>query len=405
MTPPPHAAPPRTRPRVAFVAPRLAADGAVGGAETLLFNLAQRARAAGCEVDFLTTCARDHFTWANDLPPGETRHEGVRVIRFPVNTDRDTKTFLRVQAAISAGETVSDADEDLWLANSVNSRALEEHLRAAGAVYDRVVAGPYLFGLTAAVAALAPERTLLVPCLHDEPFARVRRIARLFREVRGCIFNTEPERELAVHLFGGALAAPGRPAAVVGYAIAPFPCDPAACAGRLGLTAPYILYCGRREPLKGTPLLVDYWAAFRRITRRDVKLVLTGSGPVEAPDALRPHLLDLGFVGEREKHDAMAGAAAFCHPSVNESLGIVLLESWLAGRPVLVHDRSVVLREQTQRAHGGLWFRDYPEFQECLSLLLDQPQLAAELGRRGGDFTRREYSLEAVQARLMDALR
>ena len=405
MTSPPNAAPRQTPTRVAFVAPRLAVDGAVGGAETLLFNLAQRARAAGCEVTFLTTCARDHHTWANALPPGETRHEGVRVIRFPVNEDRDTETFLRVQAAVSAGETVSDADEALWLANSVNSRALEAHLRAAGAAYDRVVTGPYLFGLAAAVAALAPERTLLVPCLHDEPFARVRRIARLFREVRGCIFNTEPERALAVRLFGDSLVAPGRPAAVVGYALSPFPCDPAACAARLGLTAPYILYCGRREPLKGTPLLVDYWAAFRRLTGRDVKLVLTGSGAVEAPEGLRGHLIELGFVGEREKHDAMAGAVAFCHPSVNESLGIVLLESWLAGRPALVHERSVVLREQTRRARGGLWFRDYPEFQEGLTLLLDHPELAAALGASGRDFTRREYSPEAVQERLLAALR
>ena len=391
-------------PRLAFVAPRLAVDGAVGGAETLLFNLAQQARAAGCDVTFLTTCARDHHTWANVLPAGETRYDGVRVIRFPVNGDRDIEAFLRVQEAISAGEPVSDADEDLWLANSVNSRALEQHLREAGGAYDRIVTGPYLFGLTVAAAAVAPARTLLVPCLHDEPFARVRRIARLFREVRGCIFNTEPERALAVRLFGEALTAPGRPAGIVGFALPPFDCDPAGAA-RLGLTAPYILYCGRREPLKGTPLLVDYWAAFRRITKRDVKLVLTGSGAVEAPEGLRRHLIDCGFVGEREKHDIMAGAAAFCHPSVNESLGIVLLESWLAGRPVLVHDRGVVLREQTRRARGGLWFRDYPEFQESLNLLLDHPELAAALGAGGRDFTRREYSPEAVQARLLAALR
>jgi len=400
----PHDPARRQLPRIAFVAPRLAVDGAVGGAETLLFNLAQLARDAGCDVTFLTTCARDHHTWENLLPPGETRHEGVRVIRFPVNTDRDIETFLRIQEAICTGTAVSDADEELWLANSVNSRALEEHLRTNTAAYDRIVTGPYLFGLTVAAAAVAPERTLLVPCLHDEPFARVRRIARLFREVRGCIFNTEPERELAVRLFGAELTAPGRSAEIVGFALEPFNCDPAGAA-RLGVTAPYILYCGRRELLKGTPLLVDYWAAFRRITGRDIKLVLTGSGTVDVPNGLNAHLIDLGFVSEQAKHDLMAGAVAFCHASVNESLGIVLLESWLAGRPVLVHDRGVVLREQTRRARGGLWFRDYPEFQECLNLLLDQPELAAALGAGGREFTLREYAPAAVQARLLEALR
>ncbi len=390
--------------RVAFVAPRLAAGGAVGGAETLLLNLAQLARAAGCTVTLLTTCAKNHFTWANEVPPGERLHEGLRVIHFPVNADRDVDAFLRVQEPISAGQPVSDADEALWIENNVNSRALEAHLREQGGSYDCVVAGPYLFGLTLAAAALAPERTLLVPCLHDEPFARVRRIARMFREVRGCLFNTVPERDLAVRLYGAEIAAPGRPAPVVGYALEDFASDPAACARRLGLAAPYILYCGRRETLKGTPLLVDYWATFRRLTGRDVKLVLTGSGPVDVPEGMAPHLIDLGFVSEQEKHDAMAGAVAFCHPSVNESLGIVLLESWLAGRPSLVHDRGVVLRDQTRRAQAGLWFRDYPEFQECLARLLDEPALADRLGASGRAFTLREYAPAAVQARLMAAL-
>ncbi|NLF23653.1 MAG: glycosyltransferase family 4 protein [Lentisphaerae bacterium] len=405
MSTAPHATPRPNRPlRIAVVAPRLAAGGAVGGAETLLLNLAQLARGAGCEVTLLTTCARNHFTWANELPAGTIEHEGLRVMRFPVNEDRDIEAFLRVQEPISAGRAVSDADEELWIANNVNSRALEAYLREHADAFDWILAGPYLFGLTLAVAEIAPERVLLVPCLHDEPFARVRRIARVFQTVRGFIFNTEPERDLAVRLFGWGITAPGRPGPVVGFALPDFASDPAACARQQGLTAPYILYCGRREGLKGTPLLIDYWATFRRLTGRDVKLVLTGSGAVDVPAGMGPHLIDLGFVGEQDKHDAMAGAVAFCHPSVNESLGIVLLESWLAGRPSLVHDRGVVLRDQTRRARAGLWFRDYPEFQECLNLLLDDAPLAARLGASGRAFTLREYSPSAVQTRLMGAL-
>ncbi len=390
--------------RVAFVAPRLAAGGAVGGAETLLLNLAQLARSGGCEVTLLTTCASNHFTWVNEHPAGEFVHEGLRVIRFSVNGDRDIEAFLRVQRPISAGEQVSDHDEDLWIDNNVNSRALEEYLTANRHKFDRIVAGPYLFGLTLAVARLAPEKMLLVPCLHDEPFARVRRIARMFRSVAGFIFNTLPERELALRLYGPELVAAGRPAPVVGFALDDFTSDATATIRKLGFTAPYILYCGRREELKGTPLLIDYWATYRRLTGHDIKLVLTGSGSFETPEGMGPHLFDLGFVSEQEKHDAMAGAVAFCHPSVNESLGIVLLESWLAGRPVLVHDRGVVLQDQTERAQGGLWFRDYPDFQECLTLLLEQPALAARLGAAGRTFALQEYSPAAVQARLLAAL-
>lgn len=394
--------------RIAFVAPRLAADGAVGGAETLLLNLAQLARDAGRDVTLLTTCARDHVTWANTCPAGEIRHAGLRVIRFPVNEDRDIAAFLRVQEAISAGWAVSDAEEDLWLRESVNSRALEAHLGAAGAAYDRIVAGPYLFGLTEAVSRIAPDRTLLVPCLHDEPFARVRRMTALFGRVRGCLFNTIPERLLAERLFGPHLAhtTADRPpvAAVVGFALPDLPAPPDLNLLPPTVVRPYIAYCGRREPLKGTPLLVDYWAAFRRLTRQDLKLVLTGSGPIDVPEGLSADLIDLGYVDEAVKRAVMAGAVAFCHPSVNESLSIVLLEAWLTRTPALVHAAGVVLRHQCRAAQGGLWFRDYAEFAECLTLLLERPDLARTLGDNGRAFVRREYDPAAVQRRLLAAL-
>ena len=390
--------------RVAFIAPRLAGNGAVGGAETLLFNLAKRAVEGGHDVTFLTTCAKNHFTWANEEPAGELVHDGVKVIRFPVNADRDIDAFLRVQGAIDEGMEVSDEDEDLWVRNSVNSDEMMDHI--AKTPYERLVVGPYLFGLTLTIADMAPERTILVPCLHDEVFARVRRVAKAFHAVHGFCFNTEPERELAVRLYGDGIVAKGRPSRVVGFALPDFPAD--AKAGRATAKvgdAPYILYCGRREPLKGTPLLVDYWEAFRKSNPTiDLKLVLTGSGDVPVPRGCEKSIIDLGFVSEQEKHDLMAGALAFCHASLNESLGIVLLESWLARRPVLVHASGVVLREQTKRANGGLWFRTFLEFQECVRILLAQPEIARELGESGRRFTLSEYSTETVRTRLLQTL-
>ena len=56
--------------RIAFVCPRYAPTGTVGGAETLLRRLAEAALGAGRKVDFLTTCAEDHFTWENARAPG-----------------------------------------------------------------------------------------------------------------------------------------------------------------------------------------------------------------------------------------------------------------------------------------------------------------------------------------------
>jgi glycosyltransferase involved in cell wall biosynthesis len=100
----------------------------------------------------------------------------------------------------------------------------------------------------------------------------------------------------------------------------------------------------------------------------------------------------------------MAGAVAFVHPSVNESFGIVLLEAWLAGTPGLVHARSAVLRWQCAQSNGGLWFRHYPDFEEALLRLLDDPPLRHALGAAGRAYVRRTYAWPAVEQRLFAAL-
>ena len=384
--------------KVAVVVPRFSEAGTVGGAETLLKRLAELLAGTGREVHVLTTCATDHFTWNNVLPAGERTVGPLHAHFFPVDADRDVDAFLRVQQAIGQGKPLAIEDERLWIRNSVNSRALLDHLRGGG--YDRVLAGPYLFGLPFFAAQVHPEKTLLVPCLHDEPFAALRIMRELFDAVAGIAFNSEPERDLARRLFGPA----ADKGAVIGMDIAPFEADPNAFAARRGLSAPYVLYSGRREGGKNTPLLCEYLHAFRARTGRDVRLVFTGSGPIEAPPELASAILDAGFVSEREKREAMAGAAAFIHPSVNESFGIVLLEAWMARTPALVHARGEVLRWQCRRGGGGLWFRHYPDFERELALLLDQPDLRRRLGEAGRAYVLREYSREALVARLLRAL-
>ena len=68
--------------KIAFVSPRLHEPGTVGGAETLLWSLALDAVALGHEVELLCTCAKDHRTWANELPPGAFARDGLTPSRL-----------------------------------------------------------------------------------------------------------------------------------------------------------------------------------------------------------------------------------------------------------------------------------------------------------------------------------
>lgn len=390
-----------------FVCPRFAEGPTVGGAETLLKALAGRAQALGFKVTFLTTCARDHFSWRNELPPGERQIEGLNVHFFPVDETRDITAFLRIQEVISRKGNYTRADETVWLANSVNSSALCADLRRRAPDCDWIIIGPYLFGLTYFAAQVRPEKTLLVPCLHDEGFAHVKALADMFRNTAGILFNSEPEKELGKRLYGLAV----EKCAVVGMGMNPFETSSAAFAAKYNLPAPYIIYSGRREAGKGLPLLLDYFGLFRqrrKIDRAprgvDLKIVFTGSGPIDAPAGLEPHILDLGFVSEQDKQAAMAGAVAFCHPSVNESFGIVLLESWLAGTPALVHAACAVNQYHCQKSNGGLWFRTYPEFEAALQRLLENRALRDQMGRAGREYVLREYAWKNIENKFVSAL-
>ena len=72
---------------IAAVLPRYGADLG-GGAEalvrSLLLKLAER-EGAQARIEVWTTCARDHRTWANELPAGRTMEDGISVYRFPVD--------------------------------------------------------------------------------------------------------------------------------------------------------------------------------------------------------------------------------------------------------------------------------------------------------------------------------
>src|SRR5207247_8734765 len=108
----------------------------------------------------------------------------------------------------------------------------------------------------------------------------------------------------------------------------------------------------------------------------DATLVLIGDAEMRVPkDAGIRHL---GRLSDQDKWDALAGCAAFVMPSLLESLSLVILEAWAAGRPVIVSARSPVLAGMSRRARAGLAYRSLADFAEICQILVD----ARSLGHR-----------------------
>lgn len=385
--------------RVAFVVPRYGPD-VVGGAETLCRLVAENLAAHGAGVEVLTTCAVDHFTWANHHPEGTRVEGGVPVRRFPVSTSRDADLFWRLHTAIALGRGVSYAEQLEWMSNSAWSDGLQ---RAVDAARDRWIVGvPYLFGTAFWAAAAHPGRTALIPCAHDEPHAHLPVVRGALTGVAGCMANSDGEGELIARL------APEADVRVVGVGYEPEepPEDErvAAFCRRHGVAPGYLLYAGRREAAKGLPLLFEDYARYREGRPGAPPLALMGSGELPIPDEIAGHVVELGFVPGPERSLAYAGASVLLHPSTMESFGMVLLEAWLAGTPALVNGGSPVLVSHCRRSGGGLWFDDATEFEGALDLMLDDPGLRDGMARAGAGYALGTYSWAEVRRRFHDAL-
>lgn len=379
-----------------MVTPRFGPD-VVGGAEALARALALRATGPDIAVEVATTCALDHQTWENVLPEGAAPDADVLVRRFPVSAG-DSRRHSRLAVRLMRGGRLSYAEELELLATSVWSRRLHRFVLEHADEYDLVVCTPYLFGVPFWAAQAAPARTVLIPCLHDEPQAHLRVVRSLIGRVRGCLFNSPGEQRLAERIYG-----PQR-GGVVGMGFDP-PAGPAAegFARRHGLGR-YVLYAGRIEEAKRVDVLSAHMARYRRERRSDVALALIGRGPwrPRAGDADAVHVI--GFVDEEEKRSAYAGAVALANPSELESLSIVLLEAWLEGTPALVAGTSDVLREHVARSGGGLTFDDYAGFAASLDTLLGDPAAARAMGAAGRAYVEAEYSWSAVGARFRETV-
>lgn len=393
--------------KLAFVLPRFG-EKLGGGAEALAAALAQAVKGDGHAVEVWCTCASDHRTWENKFPPGTTIEQGLVVRRFPVGS-RNLERYIPLQMRVAEGLLLSVEEQLDWFSESVNSTALYGHIREQGPKFDWMFFVPYLFGVTFFGSLIYPEKSILIPCLHDESYAHLEVIASMFRSVRGCLFNAEAEHKLAERLYGRIAGN------VVGMGFSDPPEEQneskAPPKPYFSEKFPYLLYLGRKEMGKNLPLLIDYFisAKDRRILPPELRLIVAGSGSFD--DAHRPlaknraDICDLNFVSEEEKESLLFHSLALCQPSVNESFSIVLMEAWRACAPVLVHAFGAVTREHVIAGNGGLYFADCDEFAFVVKVLLEEPGLRERLAKNGQLYVKNTYNWQAVLDRFYAALR
>ena len=384
--------------RLGLVPPRYG-PSVIGGAEVVLAELGRGLAARGWEVEVLTTCARSHYTWENAYLPGPSRDGAVTVHRFPTVHDGDKAARDLIERRIQLGLPVGLGQQRVWANNNFRVPELFHHLLRHEAGYRAVVLSPYLFWTTLACSAVAPARTVVMPCLHDEHYAYLEVFRPLLAESGLLWFLSEPEHDLGHRL--GPLANHR----VTGAGVRdPGSYDPEGWRRRHGIDRPFVLFAGRREKGKGWEELLRAFTVAVVDFGVDLDLVTMGVGPVEPPPAVASRVVDLGFVPADEVPSVFAAAAAYVQPSPNESFSRTVMEAWLAGSGVIASAASEVVAWHCRRSGAGILYSHADELVQALVLVGAEPGALRRLAPAGREYVRREYSWPAVLDRMEAAL-
>ena len=230
------------------------------------------------------------------LPCRHNKINGVLVRRFPV-TGWDQRRRAELEFHLNMLGALPMTDQLVWLETGAHSNPLYQHIVEHANEFDALIVLPYAMPLSHYAAWSALERTVLIPCLHDEAYAYLQVTRLVMESVRGVMFNSLEERDLAVKTLG---MQPQRYAVWgEGVRLAPVG-DP------IAHNAPRdLLYVGRLEQGKNVQLLCEYIQRYFD-AGGEIRLVVLGDGPLKPP--LHPAFDYRGFVSEKEKATACASA-------------------------------------------------------------------------------------------------
>jgi glycosyltransferase involved in cell wall biosynthesis len=379
----------------------------VGGSESLAWQYATLLREA-YEVDVLTTTALDISDWANALPAGPEKRDGIKVVRFPVTMGRSpywSQLHQRLSGAFNPFGPGRRRDpdnpfqlhwsmalqEDFIRHQGPYSHPMMQFLKEQWRDYRSIIFVTYLYPTSYfGLLELPPGFALFVPTLHDELPAYLSAYKHSARRAGGLIWLTAAEQRVGQRLWGDL---PGR---IVSMEI------DTALRDRAWVPAPYLLYCGRVDPNKGCRELFEYFITFKRAHPSKLRLIIAGKDDMAIP--AHEDIEFRGFISEEEKFRLMAGATLFVTPSPNESFSIVTLEAMAQRTPVLANGASEVLVDHIRDSGAGRVYVDYPSFGRALSELLFNERTLMEMGTVGREYVLSRYQPEGIRHSLVAAV-
>ncbi len=378
---------------------------AIGGSEQYITDLSESLVRRGHTVDVFTSQARDYHTWHNELSAHEVIN-GVSVHRFP-SLSRGPRTWRILATGLRNYRQFRSPlfEPHIFFGNGPLSWPLFRAIWQQARNYDLLHINQlhYAHAWTAYMAArLRGLPTVITPHLHVEQ-PETYDVGYMWRILRGseAIFAVTAAESafLQQHLPQQLVVQGGN-----GLNLAAFPPrERGASRTQLGLPADafVLLFLGRKTEYKGLRSVVE---TFVRLRPSYPNLYLLAAGPeteysqalwreVGPVEGLSVH----GAVDDETRLAALAACDALALPSTGEAFGIVYLEAWLYGKPVIGANIQSVASLIHDGVDGFVVDPMQPsQLLRAVLTLMEDPTRARQMGKQGRAKVLQRYTTERI---------
>ncbi len=386
----------------------------------------------GVEVEVLTTRAKKlrherqfSLRWPDELPARD-EHDGVSIRRFRALDTRGLGGFASEVverrwsredfvegAVVSVPDRVSaiGVDQARRRPKHVDMLAdigrgplvpgLLAYLTGHARAFDVILVGYAPFSISRQVLwAARPLRVpvVLLPFIHDsDRYHLFDSLLDTYERAAAVLTLSEHTSDfLRRHTPGARPVTLGAGVTTIGAG----QLSPETFRARYGLDdRPLVLYVGRKEKSKRYELVVD---AVESLSG-DAQLMMVGRDvdgePIESDDVRY-----LGTLSDEELAAAYDCCDVFVLPSEFESFGMVFLDAWLHGKPVIGNLACGAAASLIDDGVDGLLCRDAADIAAGLRRLIGDPALASSMGRAGQAKTLENYTWDRVAERALEAL-
>jgi glycosyltransferase involved in cell wall biosynthesis len=396
-----------------------------GGAEKIAGALATRLAGQGCQVTVVTSSAKeepDLWLGRGRLIEEEKPAANVRVIRCPIQPMpggwRGLVAWRNGMAMLSALPG-SQAGALMRMARRVPAIQSMDESFAGLKTPVNVVHGFNISWEQAPLAGWRFARGRNLPYVVT-PFAHLgsRRVALKYVMDHQRKVMSDSDALLAMtSIEVDGLRRWGvspRQVTVIGAGLDPLPpgIDSQEVMARYGLTQPFVLFIGRTSYDKGAIHAAQAILALRD-QRVRVDLVLAGRISEEferfyeqLPAQKRSFIRPLGVLDRSEQaalHALLEESSMLVLPSRMDSFGMVLLEAWAHGKPVIAADAGGIPGVVEDGEDGILVpFGDVNGLAKAVRMLLEDEALNRRLGESGREKVATRYNWDHVTARVFE---